>query len=169
MCGGVGGVKVSTHTCVSSWMDGRERGETLFTHSVILRFFISQMTVVHSIRVDQLRVQKLVAGHRIHIIVKPVHWMKKTEEVVDITTASTELYKLFMSVCLEEFYIVRICSSLKEKQFLSAYKSFCKGMHEQCIKKEQTALWYQPVNNHRHWICIVCVFVKLNINCHKET
>ena len=66
--------------------------------------------------------------------------MKKTEEVVDITTASTELYKLFTSVCLEELYIVRICSSLKEKQFLSVYKSFCKGMHEQCIKKEQTAL-----------------------------
>jgi len=60
--------------------------------------------------------------------------MKRIEEVVDITTASTELYKLFRSECLEELYFVRICSSLKEKQFLSAYKSSCEGMHEQCIK-----------------------------------
>jgi len=41
--------------------------------------------------------------------------MKKVEEVVDITTASTELYKLFRSECLEELYIVRICSSLQDK------------------------------------------------------
>lgn len=117
----------------------------------------------HPFWVGQLRVRKLVAGishltarHRIHIIVKPVHWLKKIE-VVDITTASTELYKLFRSICLEELYIVRIYSSLKEKQFLNAYKSFCEGMHEQCIKKEQTALWYQTINNHHHWICIVRV------------
>jgi len=43
--------------------------------------------------------------------------MKKIEEVVDITTASTELYKLFRSECLEELYIVRICCKFKRKHF----------------------------------------------------
>jgi hypothetical protein len=45
--------------------------------------------------------------------------MKKIKEVVDITTALTELYKLYRSVCLGELHVVRVCSSLKEKQFLS--------------------------------------------------
>jgi hypothetical protein len=36
------------------------------------------------------------------------------EEVVDITAASTELYKLYRSVCLEELHVIRVCSSLKE-------------------------------------------------------
>jgi len=59
--------------------------------------------------------------------------MKKIEEVVDITTASTELYKLFRSECLEELYIVRICCKFKRKKFLNAYKSSCEDMDEQCI------------------------------------
>jgi len=95
--------------------------------------------------------------------------MKRIEEVVDITTASTELYKLFRSECLEELYIVRICSSLKEKHFLNAYKSSCEGMHEQCIKRGTNCimipvLYYSPPLE-SHCACVV----KLNINCHKET
>lgn len=144
--------------------------EILFSHPALLKYSLNIFLIASS----QLRVQKFVAGtshltarHRIQDIVKPVHWMKDiNEEVVDITAASTELYKLYRSVCLEELHI-RVCSSLKENQFLSDIMVSVKACMND-IKKEQTALRYQTANNHRHQIHVVRVSCK-TVNCHRET
>lgn len=135
--------------------------ETLFSHSAILKYFTLQ-AISHPFWLSYeyrswLRVHTIMQeGTEFKILLNLyIEWRRWRENRYNNT--SIELYKLYRSVCLEEIHFVRICSSLEEKQFLSAYKSFCEGMHEQYKGKEQTALRYQTVNFYRHQICIVRV------------